>query len=52
MKLGDNVYKFIKSFLADQTVQVRVGGSLSGTVRMENETPEGAVLIPILFILI
>ena len=51
MKLGNNIYKFIKSLLADVTVQVRVGGSLSGTVEIENGTPQGAVLSPILFIL-
>ena len=40
MKLGNNIYKFIKSLLADVTVQVRVGGSLSGTVEIENGTPK------------
>jgi len=49
--ISRNIYMFIKHFLADRTIQVRVGNTLSGSVRLVNGCPQGSVLSPLLFIL-
>ena len=46
------MFHFIRSFLSNQTFQVRIGSTLSMTKRLENGTPQGSVLSPILFFLI
>lgn len=43
------MYNWILSFLLDRTIQVRVGNELSQTVSVENGTPQGSVISPILF---
>ena len=40
---------FIESFLADRTMQVRVGSSLSDLYDQEQGVPQGGVLSPTLF---
>ena len=42
--------KFISNFLSDRTMQVQVGGSLSGVVGLDNGTVQGAILSPVLFL--
>jgi len=43
------MFHFIRSFLSNRTFQVRIGSTLSMTKRLENGTPQGSVLSPILF---
>jgi len=43
------MFRFIHSFLSNRTFQVRLGSTLSLTERLENGTPQGSVLSPILF---
>lgn len=45
------VLVWIFSFLTDRTEQVFYGGSLSDTVPLSLEVPQGEVLCPILFLL-
>ena len=44
------MYDWIREFLTDRTIQVRVGVELSGVHTLENGTPQGSVISPILFI--
>ena len=43
------MFQFISSFLSNRTFQVRVGSTLSMTKLLENGTPQGSVLSPVLF---
>jgi len=43
------MFHFIHSFLSNRTFQVRIGSTLSMTKCLENGTPQGSVLSPILF---
>jgi len=43
------MFHFIRSFPSNRTFQVRIGSTLSMTKRLENGTPQGSVLSPILF---
>ena len=45
------MHDWIEDFLTDRTIQVRVGNQLSRKVRLENGTPQGSVLIPVLFLI-
>ena len=45
------MYRWIGDFLTNRTIQVRVGNSLSGVKKMENGTPQGSLISPILFLL-
>jgi len=49
--IGKNVYSFIRDFLSNRTFQVRVGGSLSKIVPMENGSPQCSVISPLLFLI-
>lgn len=40
---------WIKDFLESRHIQVRVGGTLSSTVLVDNGTPQGSVISPVLF---
>ena len=44
------MYGWIRDFLSDRTIQVRVGRELSDTFVLQNGTPQGSVLSPILFL--
>jgi ribonuclease HI/endonuclease/exonuclease/phosphatase (EEP) superfamily protein YafD len=44
-----HAYVFIKNFLTDRKIQVRVGNSTSDTQDLLTGTPQGSVLSPILF---
>ena len=49
--ISGRMFHFIHSFLSNRTFQVRIGSTLSLTKRLENVTPQGSVLSPILFCL-
>ena len=52
-KLGiDNeMYWWINDFLTDRTIQVKIGNEFSRVVQLENGTPQGSVLSPVLFLI-
>jgi len=47
--ISGRMFHFIRSFLSNRTFQARIGSTLSMTKRLENGTPQGNVLSPILF---
>jgi len=47
--ISGRMFHFIRSFLSHRTFQIRIGSTLSMTKRLENGTPLGSVLSPILF---
>ena len=49
--LRGNVLKFVEDFLKDRSIQVRVGAVMSSTYFLQNGTPQGSVLSPLLFII-
>jgi len=49
--ISGRMFRYINSFLSNRTFQVRPGSTLSLTKRLENGTPQGRVLSPILFLL-
>ena len=49
--LRGNVLKFVEDFLKDRSIRVRVGAATSSTYFLENGTPQGSVLSPLLFII-
>jgi len=52
-KLGitGNVFSFIKNFLTDRTLQVKVGSALSQKYLIENGTAQGSIISPLLFLI-
>lgn len=50
-KLGitGRMFKWVKDFLFGRTIQVRIGSAFSGKYVVENGTPQGSVISPILF---
>ena len=51
LKITGNFIKWIKSFLTNRTYQVKVKESLSFSYDLDNGTPQGSALSPILFII-
>src|SRR5206468_10095883 len=51
-KLGvsGKMFAFINDFIQDRTIEVRVGKTKSKVMRLENGTPQGSVISPILFL--
>jgi len=49
--LQGNILSFIEDFLTGRTIQVRVGNNLSSSYHLENGTPQGSVISPLLFLL-
>jgi len=47
--ISGRMFHFIRSFLSNRTFQFRIGSTLSMTKSLENGTPQGSVLSPILF---
>lgn len=43
------MFHWIKDFLNNRSIQVRVGGEFSMSVGIENGTPQGSVISPVLF---
>ena len=52
MGISGKIFTYIKHFLSSRTMQVRVGNTLSGThmYTIENGTPQGSIISPILFL--
>jgi len=52
-KLGihGNMFSFIESFICERTFQVKVGSELSEAKILENGTPQGSIISPILFLI-
>ena len=51
MGIGGNIFNWIDDFLSERTFQVRVGDQLSDTLRLDNGTPQGSRLSPLLFLI-
>jgi ribonuclease HI len=51
LNIFGNTYNFIKDFLSERTIQVKVGDALSETLKLENGTPQGSVISPLLFLI-
>ena len=49
--INGNMYKWITEFLTNRTIQVRIGNELSGKAKLQNGSPQGSVLSPILFLI-
>lgn len=47
--VGGRMYNWILSFLFGRTIQVRVGADLSSVAEVENGTPQGSAISPVLF---
>ena len=43
------MFNWIQDFLRERTIQVRIGGVFSKSVTIENGTPQGSVISPVLF---
>ena len=52
-KIGINgrMFAFIKDFITDRIFQVQIGNERSSTRTLENGTPQGSVISPILFLI-
>ena len=50
--IAGNMFNFIQSFLTERQLMVRVGATLSEKVMIENGTPQGSVISPLLFLII
>ena len=46
-----NIFNFIKDFLHDRQIRVRVGNDLSSSKSLSNGTPQGSVISPLLFLI-
>ena len=49
--IQNEMLKYISDFLRNRTIQVRVGKELSDIIQLENGSPQGSVLSPILFLI-
>ena len=49
--LSGNIHQFVKEFLTDRSIRVRVGTAQSTSYRLENGTPQGSVISPLLFLI-
>ena len=49
--IGGNMFNWINDFLKNRTMQVRLGAMFSEVQNVENGTPQGSVISPILFLL-
>jgi len=46
-----NIFSFIKNFLTDRSIQVRVGSTLSEKYVLDNGTAQGSIISPLLFLI-
>ena len=51
MGITGNMYNWISNFLDNRVIQVKIGASLSDVKAIENGTPQGSVISPILFLI-
>lgn len=49
--LNGNIINFIESFLKDRKIRVKVGTSISNAYTLDNGTPQGSVISPLLFLI-
>ena len=49
MNIKGRLIGWVQDFLKDRKIQVRVGSNLSDTKLLDNGSPQGSVLSPILF---
>jgi len=50
--VGRNVYQFVRAFLSNRSMQVKVGDTLSKVVSLDNGSPQGSVISPLLFLIL
>jgi len=50
MGINGKMFTYIKNFLSNRTIQVRVGNTLSGIHTLKNGTTQGSIISPILFL--
>jgi len=50
MGITDRSLTYIKNFLSNRTLQVRVGDKLSSSFVVKNGTPQGSIISPLLFL--
>ena len=51
IEIGGKIFNWIDDFLSDRTFQVQIGDQLSDTLQMDNGTPQGSRLSPLLFLI-
>ena len=51
MGIDGKTFAYISQFLNNRTIQVRVGDQLSATHVLENGTPQGSIISPLLFLI-
>ena len=49
MGITGRVYNWVKEFLFDRFIQVRIGAAMSQKYKVDNGTPQGSVISPLLF---
>ena len=49
--IGGNMHRWINDFLTGRTIKVKVGGELSDPQKLDNGTPQGSVISPLLFLI-
>ena len=47
--IAGRMFNWIRDFLFDRSVQVKIGSTLSGKFSVENGTPQGSVISPLIF---
>lgn len=47
--VGGKLFNWKLSFLFGRTIEVRVGADISNVIKVENGTPQGSVISPVLF---
>ena len=50
LQVQGHMYDWIRSFLTSRTIQVKIGNSHSEKLTLENGTPQGSVISPLLFL--
>lgn len=51
MGIRGRMYQWIRAFLSERTLRVRIDGELSESFRVENGTPQGSIVSPLLFVI-
>ena len=46
-----NIHSFVKNFLTQRTIQVKVGSALSQKYALDNGTAQGSIISPLLFLI-
>lgn len=47
--IGGNMFNWVMDFLDNRSIQVKIGGAISSRCFVENGTPQGSVISPLLF---